>query len=140
MLTPEEKQAFIAKQDAAIKASRLMKPSTTYMRLKYLFYVTVRDEESDWAKPKTFCLFTDEHGQILRIRKIRTLGHLEYKDTFDSSDSDEIFMEKLSKGKKHLVKGKEYHIITGADGSAMQVHGNGLAVIRRGSKITAHKI
>lgn len=136
MLTPEEKQAFNEKREAAFRESHPMQPNSTYTRLKYLFHESVSDDKG-W-KNTTYCLFKDKDGNILRTKEIKTLMYFAPADYSDLS-LEQMLTSKRT-GKKHLVTGYEYHIITGADGSAMQVHGNGLAVIRRGSKITAHKI
>lgn len=136
MLTPKEKQEFKEKQQKTFRASKLMQPNTTYMRLKYLFYLVVNDD-SGWGKNKTYCLFKDEHGNILRTRKIKTLSYCqtpEYKE-----NSIEEMLKSNRKLKHHLACGKQYHIVTSTDGSALEVHGNGFVVIRKGSKITAIK-
>lgn len=136
-MTTEEREAFLKTQEDTLRISKPMEPNTTYMRLKYLFYTTIHDD-SGWGKHRTFCLFKDAIGRILRTKKIKTLSYREPPD-FSDLTIDEMLASNR-KGKYHLACGKEYDIITGPDGSAMEVYGNGMSVIRKGNKIEAHKI
>jgi hypothetical protein len=122
---------FQEKQNATYKESKPMEKNTTYMRLIYLFYTTVHeDDRGGWGKPKTYCLFRDEKGNVLRTNRTQTLSYYE--------SPDNLFIG-ANNGKKHMVGGQFYHIKIGEDGSAIQVVGNGLSVTKNGSKIVAVK-
>lgn len=136
MLTQEEKKAFQIKRETAFRESRPMKPNTTYTRLKYLFNFSVGDEKG-W-KVTTYCLFKYKDGSVLRAKQIKTLSHSEAPDFSDLSLEEMLASDR--KAKRHLAYGKEYDIITGPDGSPMEVYGNGMSVIRKGSKIEAQKM
>lgn len=134
----EVNEKFVLKQTEAFKASQLMQPNMVYSKLEYMFYVTVQDD-SGWAKNNTFCLFKDRQNKILRTRRIKTLEQYEPYDSPKFNSIEELMAHRPIL-KYQLKYGKEYEIVTSADGSVQEIYGNGLAVIRKGSKIETHNI
>lgn len=137
-MTPEQKKALRERQERDLKASKLMEPNSIYKQLMYLSYITVYDD-SGWGKNKTFCLFKDRQNNIFRTRRIKTLEQSN-RDLIPKFKTIEEMMAYKSNKHHHLLYGKEYEIVTAPDGSVIEIYGNGLGVIRKGSKIEIHKI
>lgn len=138
MQTPKEKEEFKAKQEDAYNNSMPMQPNSTYLKLRYLFYYTVISDDG-WGKNKTYSLFKDEEGKILRTRQIKTLMYFETGPEPAFKSIEELIAYK-PRERYQVTYGKEYHLVTGPDASVTEVYGNGLAVFRKGSKIIARKI
>lgn len=137
-MTPEQKKALQERQARDLRASKLMEPNTIYKQLMYLCYV-VAHNDSGWGKDKVFCLFKDRQDNIFRTRRIKTLEQTN-SDLLPKFDTIEEMIACKSNKHHHLLYGKEYEIVTAHDGSVMEIYGNGLGVIRKGSKIEIHKI